>query len=117
MWLGKRLKSFQYAFKGLFHLLRKEHNARIHLCVLLLVFLAGWYFEIKRYEWIAVLLCMALVMSLEAMNTAIERLTDLASPEYHPLAGQAKDVAAAAVLWAAIFAVIIGCYVFFPYVF
>jgi diacylglycerol kinase (ATP) len=117
MSLNKRIKSFGYAFKGLLHLFRTEVHAQIHLVVLLLVAAAGFYFQITKSEWIAILLCIGMVVSLEAMNTAIERLTDLASPDYHPLAGHAKDVAAGAVLWASIISVIVGVLVFWPYVF
>ena len=78
---------------------------------------AGWYFQITRQEWLALVLAMTLVLALEAVNTAIEYLTDLVSPEYHPLAGKAKDVAAAAVLIAAIGAVVVGAIVFLPRIF
>jgi diacylglycerol kinase len=117
MFLNKRIKSFGYAFKGLFHLFRTEAHAQIHLVVLIVVVGAGFYFHITKTEWLAVLLSIGMVISLEAINTAIERLTDLVSPDYHPLAGHAKDVAAGAVLWAAIVAVIVGFLVFWPYIF
>jgi len=65
-------------------------------------------------EWIVVVLCVAVVLSLEAMNTAIEHLTDLVSPGFHPLAGKTKDVAAAAVLLAAMGAVVVGLLIFLP---
>jgi diacylglycerol kinase len=66
-------------------------------------------------EWVALVICIVLVLALEAVNTALEYLTDLVSPEYHPLAGKAKDVAAAAVLIAAIGAVWVGILIFMPY--
>ena len=111
---NKRLASFRYAFAGLFLLFRTETNAQIHVVALLSVLGGGFYFEISIAEWIALLLCFALVIGLEAMNTALEKLTDLASPEVHPLAGQAKDIAAGAVLWVAIISVIIGLIIFLP---
>jgi diacylglycerol kinase len=114
MSLKKRVASFQYAFQGLKDLFKNQANARIHLVVALFVVIAGFSFHISRMEWIMLVLCIALVLSLEAVNTAIEYLTDLVSPSYHLLAGKAKDVAAAAVLWAAIGAVVIGGLVFFP---
>jgi diacylglycerol kinase (ATP) len=117
MSFSKRIKSFSHAFRGVGHLLRTEANARIHLTIMVLVSIFGLYFGITRSEWLVILLCFSIVMSLEAMNTAIERLTDLASPGRHPLAGHAKDVAAAAVLWSAIMSVIIGLVIFWPYVF
>jgi diacylglycerol kinase len=77
--------------------------------------LMGWYLEITKTEWILSLFCIALVLSLEAINSAIEYLVDLASPDFHPLAKKSKDIAAAAVLIAAIFALIIGLLIFLPY--
>ncbi|MBC7776061.1 MAG: diacylglycerol kinase family protein [Phycisphaerae bacterium] len=114
MSLQKRAASFRYAFRGLLHLFQSQPNARIHLVALAVVVAAGFYFQISRTEWIAVTLCILLVLSLEAVNTAIEHLTDLVSPGIHPLAGKAKDVAAAAVLLAAMGAVVVGVLVFLP---
>jgi len=114
MGLKKRTASFLYAFKGVKNLFKSQPNARIHAAAAVLVVLAGFYFHISRMEWVAVVFCVALVLSLEAMNTAIEHLTDLVSPDFHPLAGKAKDVAAAAVLLAAIGAVMVGALIFFP---
>lgn len=110
----KRIKAFGYAFRGLADLLRTQAHAQIHLLAIVCVGAAGWYFKLSKTEWLAVVLAMALVLALEAVNTAIEYLTDLVSPDYHPLAGKAKDVAAAAVLIAAIGAVIVGGMVFLP---
>ncbi len=114
MSLKKRIASFQYAFRGVRNLFKSQPNARIHVVVALLVVAAGFIFNLSRMEWVAVVICVALVLSLEAMNTAIEHLTDLASPDFHPLAGKAKDVAAAAVLLAAIGAVMVGTIIFLP---
>ena len=110
----KRLKSFHYAFKGLQDLVRNQPNARIHLLFAVSVIFAGLYFQISRPEWLAVTICIFMVISLEAVNTALEYLTDLVSPEYHPLAGKVKDAAAAAVLIAAIGAAIVGLMIFVP---
>ena len=112
--LRKRIESFGYAFKGIATLFISEPNARIHAAVLSLVVLAGFYFQIERSEWLTIVLISALVLSAEAMNTAIEFVVDLVSPDYHPLAGKAKDVAAAAVLLAAFGAVVIGLIIFLP---
>jgi diacylglycerol kinase len=114
MGLRRRIESFRYAFRGLASLVRSQPNARIHLAALALAAAAGFFFEISRQEWLAVLVCAALVLSLEAVNTAIEHLTDLVSPGFHPLAGKAKDVAAAAVLIAALGSVLVGALVFLP---
>jgi diacylglycerol kinase len=115
MSIQKRINSFQFAIQGLGDLVKSQPNARIHLMVGIAVLAAGYFCRISKYDWIAVILCMALVISLEAVNTALEYLTDLVSPQYHPLAGKAKDVAAAAVLIAAMGAVVVGLLIFVPY--
>jgi len=108
------IHSFRYAFRGLADMLRTQPNARFHLAASVVVAGAGFWLEISRMEWIAVVVCMALVLALEAVNTALEYLTDLVSPEYHPLAGKAKDAAAGAVLVAAIAAAVVGGLIFLP---
>ena len=110
----KRIDSFRYAFKGLADLFRHEPNARVHAVAGVCALSAGFYFQISRPEWTIIVLSIAIVLSLEAANTALERLTDLVSPEHHPLAGRAKDVAAAAVLIAATGAAIVGAIIFLP---
>ncbi len=112
--LQKRIESFGHAFRGIASLFASQPNARIHAVVLSVVIAAGFYFRIDKIEWLAVVLIAALVLSAEAMNTAVEFVVDLVSPDYHPLAGKAKDVAAAAVLLAAFGAVIIGLIIFLP---
>ena len=108
--LHKRLKSFTYAWKGVCSFLSKEHNAWIHCTAIIAVTIAGIRLEITRTEWLVILLCFAMVF-----NTAIERLVNLVSPDYHPVAGDVKDIAAGAVLICAIFAAIIGLIIFVPY--
>ena len=112
-----RLKSFVYAGKGIYILIRTEHNVWIHCAIMALATLAGFFFNITQGEWIAVVLCFGLVLSAEAMNTAIEKLVDLVSPERNLLAGKVKDLAAGAVLICAIVAVIVGAVIFVPYLF
>ena len=85
--LHKRLKSFTYAWKGVCSFLSKEHNAWIHCAAIIAVTIAGIRFEITRTEWLVILLCFAMVLAAEAFNTAIERLVNLVSPDYHPIAG------------------------------
>ena len=113
--LRKRIKSFGYAFKGIASLLKKEHNAWIHCIAIVVVTLAGLHFSITRTEWCIVCLCFGMVLAAEGFNTAIERLVDLVSPGFHPVAGDVKDVAAGAVLICAIAAAIIGLIIFIPY--
>lgn len=114
MSLRKRADSFRYAFQGLADLLRSQPNARIHLAVAVAVAMAGFFFRISHMEWIAVVICIALVLALEAVNTALEYLTDLVSPDFHPLAGKVKDASAAAVLVAAAGALVVGIIIFLP---
>ncbi len=113
--IKKRLKSFVYAWKGIRSFIGREHNAWIHCGVMLLVLAAGFYFRITRGEWIAVVLCIGLVLAAEGFNTAIERLVNLVSPQKHPLAGDVKDIAAGAVLICAVAAVVVGLIIFVPY--
>lgn len=112
--LKKRLLSFRYAFQGLNDLFRSQPNARIHALAGVAAIGLGAFFQITKLEWAVVVVCIVLVISLEAMNTAVEHLTDLVSPDYHPLAGRAKDVAAAAVLIGALGAAVVGALIFFP---
>lgn len=114
-YLRKRIQSFGYAFKGLADFFSGRHpHAMIHLLAVVLVSIAGFYFNISATDWCMLLLCFALVLSLEAMNSALEYVVDLVSPEHHPLAGKAKDMAAAAVLIAALITIIIAAIIFVP---
>lgn len=112
--IRRRINSFRFAFQGLADLFRTQPNARIHLLLALAAVCAGLWLSISRAEWIALGLCIALVLALEAVNTALEYLTDLVSPAQHPLAGKAKDAAAAAVLLAAAGAALTGGLIFLP---
>jgi len=115
--LQQRFKSFGFAIAGIFTLVKEQQNAWIHLCVTVLVVLMGFLLCITADQWIAVIVVIVLVWMAEALNTAIELVCDLVSPEYHPLVKKAKDIAAGAVLVAAIGAVIIGIIIFLPYLF
>jgi diacylglycerol kinase (ATP) len=90
--------------------------AWVHAFATIAVTIAGFYFGLTKSEWCWIVLAVIAVWTAEALNTAFEFLTDVASPEFHPLAGKAKDVAAGAVLIAAIGSVVIGLIVFGPYV-
>lgn len=105
------LKSFTYAGKGILWCLKNERNMRAHfsLCVYMYTYLLVYdFFVLTKTQWAIILLCNALVFSLEIVNTAVEKAVDLASDKVHPLAKISKDSAAGAVLIAAIFSVIIG---------
>jgi diacylglycerol kinase len=113
----RRVASFGHAFRGVWAALNSEVHLRFHALATVVVIGLGFYYAISRLEWALVSISVACVWSAELMNTAIEALTDLASPEYHPLAGKAKDVAAGAVLLAALGALVVGLLVFGPRVF
>ncbi|MEM6262577.1 MAG: diacylglycerol kinase family protein [Bacteroidota bacterium] len=98
-----RIKSFEFAIKGILWLFRSQGNAQVHLLALIGIIGMGLWVNLASWEWCCILLCMGMVLVAEAINTAIEHVTDLASPEYHQLAGRAKDVAAGAVLLAVLF--------------
>jgi diacylglycerol kinase len=114
LWLAKRAKSFVHAGRGLKIFLRTTHNAWIQIMLFLAVLMMGAYFEISADEWLFLVLGSGLVLTAEAINTAIEIDVDLTSPTFHPHARDAKDVAAGAVLIAAAIALIIGIIIFAP---
>ena len=113
--LQNRMHSFLNAFRGIRVMVVTQHNAWLHALATLIVCAAGVVFGITKVEWCCLVFCFVAVWTTEAINTALELLTDLVSPEFHPMAGKAKDVAAGAVLIAAIGSAIIGAIVFVPY--
>lgn len=112
--MKKRIQSFGYAIRGISHVFGTEANMKIHIAISILVIIFGMVFAISLIEWIFCLLCIGMVVAAEMLNTAIENVVDLASPEQHPLAGKAKDIAAGAVLICAVISVIIGLLIFIP---
>ncbi|OEK05086.1 diacylglycerol kinase family protein [Roseivirga misakiensis] len=112
----ERLQSFKYAWRGIRVAIWQEHNFRIHLLAALIVIVTGFYFEISNTEWCWIVLAICIVFTAELFNTAIEKLVDLKSPEFDPLAGKIKDIAAGAVLVSALSAAIIGLLIFWPYI-
>ena len=111
-----RIRSFRYAIAGIIRMLRCQHNAWIHLGVTLVVTAAGFFFALSAREWCWIILAIATVWTAEALNTAFEFLADAASPQFHPLVRDAKDVAAGAVLITGIAAAIIGTIIFWPHI-
>ena len=109
-----KLLAFGYAVQGVAYMLRTQGNAWIQITITLVVTAAGFWFRLSVAEWCAVVLAIAAVWIAEALNTAIEAVTDLASPGRHELAGRAKDVAAGAVLVSIAAAAIVGLIVFGP---
>jgi undecaprenol kinase len=110
------LGSFSFAIAGILTAIQNERNMRFHLISSLIVLVVSVYFSISRIEWLFVFFAIGGMFALELMNTAIERVVDLVTVEYHPLAKQAKDIAAGAVFVYAILSVIVGIIIFLPYV-
>lgn len=113
--MKKRIQSFRFAFRGVGLLIGSQTNARIHLVATLLVTVLGIFLRVQPWEWCILVVAMTLVWLTEAMNTAFEFLADAVTLEYHPLIEKSKDLAAGAVLLAAIGAVLLGAIVFLPY--
>lgn len=111
-----RIRSFRYALTGIIRMIRCQHNAWIHLLATVCVVAAGFLFHLSKSEWCWIVLAISIVWMAEAFNTAFEFLADAASPNFHPIVRDAKDVAAGAVLLTAIAAAIIGTIIFWPYV-
>ena len=106
--------SFGFAFEGIFAVVKKERNMQIHCCMMVLVILAGLFFQISAVEWCICFVLFGLIMSLELVNTAVESVVDLVTEERRPLAKLAKDAAAGAVLIASIMAAVAGLIIFLP---
>lgn len=107
-----RLKSFQFAIKGLQSMILEEHNARIHLVAAIVVIIAGVLFQVTKEEWLWLSLAITLVFITEMINTAVESMCDEITEEISPNIKKAKDVAAGAVLVVALFAVVVAVIVF-----
>jgi len=117
MWnsyLGKRLKGGKYAIRGAFLLLRYEASIQVQLVIGIIMTIVGFYFGISSTEWILQVFAIGLVLSVEGLNTAIEEIADFVHPDFHNKIGFIKDVAAGAVFFAAIAAVIVGCIIYIP---
>ena len=109
-----RWHSFRYALHGWGYVLRTQKNAWIHATVATLVFIVGFWLGLPPRDWAVLILTITMVFAAEFINTAIEAVVDLASPEKHPLAKVGKDVGAAAVLIAALAAVLVGLLILGP---
>jgi diacylglycerol kinase (ATP) len=110
-----RAASFRYAFAGWWFVIRTQRNAWIHAVVTILVIMVSLWLRIALYEWAIIFIAIALVWTAEFLNTAMEALVDLASPNRHQLARICKDVGAAAVLIAALSSVLIGLLILGPH--
>lgn len=112
-----RIKSFRYAIAGIGAFLRREHNARIHLAITLVVIGVAWWQRVSPMEAVSLALVTGLVWVTEMLNTCVERMADLITEEEHSDIKFIKDLAAAAVLVAAITAVVVGLIIFIPKIF
>ena len=109
-----RLKSIGFAIKGAFKLITTEHSVMVQSTIALLLIIAGFVFEISREEWMMQILAFGLVLGIESLNTAIEKIADFIHPEFHNKIGFIKDIAAGAVLFAALAAIAIGLLIYVP---
>ena len=109
-----RARSFQYAFGGWWYVIRTQRNAWIHAIVSIAVIGVSLWLDLNRYDWALIIIAIAMVWTAEFINTALEAIVDLASPEQHDLAKISKDVGASAVLIAAGSAAIIGLIILGP---
>ena len=112
--IGKRLMGGVYATKGALLLIKNEASIQVQFVIAILITIAGFYFEISKTEWMFQIFSIALVMSAEGLNTAAEEIANFVHPDFHKKIGYIKDVAAGAVFFAAIAAVIIACIIYFP---
>lgn len=112
--LTGRMRSFTHAFRGIGLMLVSQHNAWVHAALSVVVGVAGLVLGISRIEWCCILLAMVGVWVAEALNTGLEFLCDVASPQFHPMVRQAKDVSAGAVLLSAIGAAVVGILILGP---
>jgi diacylglycerol kinase len=111
---GTLLESFQHAFAGSWHAWKTQRNVRIHVAIAIVVVILGLALELQPGQWAVIILTIGFVIVSELFNTVVESLVDLVTAENHPLAKQAKDVAAGAVLTSAIVAVAVGLLVLGP---
>ena len=108
-------QSIGHAIDGIIDLIKIERNAKIHLASTILVVYVGYKFDFSSQEWIWISLAVSCVWVAELFNTSIERLTNLVSPEHHPLAKQVKDYAAGAVLVMSLWAILVFCLIAIPH--
>ena len=112
--LMNRIKGMGYAIKGAWMLLKNEASIQVQIVISILITIAGFYFEISTTEWILQIITIALVLSIEGLNTALEEMADFIHPDFHKKICHIKDVSAGAAFFAAIIAVIIGFIIYIP---
>ena len=109
-----RLKSMVFALKGAIKLITTEHSVMVQSSIGVAITFAGFYYHISREEWMFQILALGLVLAVEGINTAVEKVADFIHPEYHEKIGFIKDIAAGAVFFAAMTAIAIGCFIYIP---
>ena len=109
-----RLKSFKYAVLGAYKLITTEHSIMVQFSLGILLTIAGFYFGISKTEWLFQTLAIGLVLSIEGLNTAVEKIADFIHPQFHDKIGFIKDIAAGAVFFAAIVAIAVGLIIYIP---
>lgn len=112
--IKERLLTFKHVFNGVSVLWKEEHNARIHIITSFIVLTLSFLLNLSSTEWLIILVLIALVLSLEIINTAIENICDYISPEWHQAIKKIKDLSAAAVFLAAMISVVCGIIIFLP---
>jgi len=109
-----RLKSIGFAVKGAIKLVTTEHSVMVQSSIAVLMTVAGFYYNITATEWMFQILVFGLVLSIEGLNTAVEKIADFIHPDYHERIGFIKDIAAGAVFFAALSAIAIGAIIYLP---
>ena len=110
-----RMKSMTYAYQGAKKLITTEHSVMVQFSLGILMTIAGFYFGITKAEWIFQTFAIGLVLSVEGLNTAVEKMADFIHPNYHERIGFIKDIAAGAVFFAAMTAIAVGLIIYIPY--
>jgi diacylglycerol kinase (ATP) len=109
-----RLKSVGFALKGAYKLITTEHSVMVQSSLAVVLIIAGFFFHISREEWMMQILAFGLVLSIESLNTAVEKIADFIHPEFHDRIGFIKDIAAGAVMFAALAAMAVGLLIYVP---
>lgn len=112
--ISGRFKSLGFAIKGAYKLITTEHSIMVQSSLAVIMVFAGFYFEISRIDWMFQIFSFGLVLSIEGLNTAVEKVADFIHPDYHKKIGFIKDIAAGAVFFAALTAFTIGLFIYLP---
>ncbi len=109
-----RFKSMGFALKGALKLINTEHSVMVQSSLVVIMTLAGFYFNITRIDWMFQIFAFGLVLSIEGLNTAVEKIADFVHPDFHERIGFIKDIAAGSVFFAAMTAIAIGLFIYIP---